>query len=388
MHFGIVTTSYPRFAEDSAGEFVRGLCRYLSELGHRITVVCAGDGVNYAEAQTDHFRVVRIASPLFYRGGAPDTLATGLKNEPIQTAFRVGSFSAKLLLSIYKELSACDLLISHWLIPCSFLATWVLRNRPHVAIAHSSDVYWLRRLGLTRGARRLAQTAQVVYVAPHLVMDRVPGIVVPMGIFVRDFDATPAERTEAKRQLGLSLPTALFLGRLVPIKGLFVLLAAFEKLLSWVRAELAIVGDGPLAAKLGQVAAKRKLPVRFVGPVAGKQKKLWLAGTDLLVLPSLCLPDGRTEGTPVVLWEAMAAGLPIVAARSGGIETQLGDAGLLVPPGDAQALARAMAALLLQPARAAHLRELGRQRAATADWSHIAPRLLPQHGLPQTNRQP
>ena len=99
--------------------------------------------------------------------------------------------------------------------------------------------------------------------------------------------------------------------------------------------ELIVAGDGPLRSPLEAEAHAQGLPVRFVGEVLGRDKRQWLAAADLLVLPSLQLPDGRTEGAPVVIWEALASGLPVVASAVGGTTAQLGGCGLAVPPGDA-----------------------------------------------------
>lgn len=85
----------------------------------------------------------------------------------------------------------------------------------------------------------------------------------------------------------------------------------------------------------------------------------------MLVVPSL------TEGSPLVTLEAMAAGVPVVASAVGGIPDQVRHdrEGLLIPPGDTDALGDALLDLLRDPARARHLGEAGRWRA-TSEFSH------------------
>lgn len=377
MHFGIVSTSYPRFDGDPAGSFVHGLNRYLGRRGHRVSVVCAGDSESAVFEWLDGIAVHRLPSGLFYQGGAPDALAQGLWQQPLLTLSRATQFSRELLRLSAERLSGCDVLISHWLLPCSLLGCLVQRGRPHVAIAHSSDVHLLRRLGLTRLGRWMAKRADLVYTASHLELPGAPGRVVPMGIERADFACADGDRLAARQKLGLDRPTLLFLGRLVPVKGLDVLLAALS-LLRHRDVELVVAGDGPLRTLLEAQVQEQKLPVRLVGEVGGRSKLDWLAAADLMVLPSLQLADGRTEGAPVVIWEALAAGLPIVASDVGATRTQLGGIGLTVPPGDAHALAAAIDRLLADAQERARLRELGPQRAVLADWEQVAAQLLPR----------
>jgi glycosyltransferase involved in cell wall biosynthesis len=376
VHFGVVTTSYPRFAGDPAGSFVHGLNRDLLHRGHRVTVVSAGDPVAPTEAQLDGVTVHRLPSSLFFHGGAPDALASGLSAAPLSTLWLAGRFSAALLGAVARRLSRCELLLSHWLVPSGLVATLLPGKRPQLAIAHSSDIHLLRRLRLMGLGRWVAKRARLVYSAEHLRLDGAPGVVVPMGIAVAEFTATEADRAAARQALGLRRPMVLFLGRLVPVKGLDVLLAALQRLLPPQSVELVVAGDGPLRPWLTQEAARRGLALRCLGEVHGRRKQQLLWAADVLALPSLKLPDGRTEGAPVVVWEALAAGCPVVASEVGGIAGQLDGAGLLVPAGNAEALAVAIQRLMSDRDLAEALRRQGLQRALTADWSRVTPQLL------------
>jgi glycosyltransferase involved in cell wall biosynthesis len=399
MLFGIVTTSYPRFPGDAAGGFVQGLGRYLEEQGHELRVVCAGETTDEHAAETrdeaTQENVVRLPSPLFYQGGAPDVLASGFAHDVLRTACLAGTFSMAMFRAIGRALSGCDGLISHWLVPSSMMATLALPKLPHVAVAHSSDIHLLRRFRATALVRFLSKRARLVYTAEHLVVPGAHGVVVPMGIRVADFAVTDAERQQAKATLGATKKTVLFLGRLVRVKGLFELLEAFEQVCKTMRADLWIAGDGPLSEALSAQVQARGLPVRFFGAVGPDAKRHLLAAADVLALPSLQLPDGRTEGAPVVLWEALAAGVPVVASSVGGIEAMLGGAGLVVkggqPKGLAEVLPEALADALLRvltdDTLAHALRLAGRQRAQVADWSQVAPRILFPQWVSQKTQQ-
>ncbi len=376
MHVGVVTTSYPRFPGDAAGGFVHGLNLYLRRCGHRVTVICAGDGVAKDCERLDGIEVHRLASSLFFHGGAPDALADGLRHAPITTLRVAGRFSGKLLDRCRHKLRDCDTLISHWIVPCGLLATLCQGTRRHVAIAHSSDIHLLRRIHAESLVRWLSAKTRLIYSASHLQIDGAPGEVVPMGIAVAEFAATDAQRLRARAELGCARKTVLFLGRLVPVKGVSVLIDAMAQLATEVPTELIIAGEGPEQAKLMAHADRNGLTVRFVGPVFGREKQRLLWAADVLTLPSIQLADGRTEGAPVVLWEALAAGCPVVASRVGGVADQLGSAGLLTDPGDVDSLSDALRRVLLDDATASRLRMDGLLRAYAADWSVVAPRLL------------
>src|SRR5215208_5656381 len=168
-------------------------------------------------------------------------------------------------------------------------------------------------------------------------------------------------------------PRVLFVGRLAPQKGvraLVVAAALIEDPSAWVL----LVGDGPERPGLEREAKRLGVGerVRFLGFFAHERLPAALAHADVLVLPSVY------EELGTVLLEAMQAGLPVVASRTGGIPDVVEDgvSGLLVPPGEPEALVRAIGRLLADRDLARRLSEGAQERAKDYDWEVLAERVL------------
>jgi glycosyltransferase involved in cell wall biosynthesis len=149
----------------------------------------------------------------------------------------------------------------------------------------------------------------------------------------------------------------LAVGRLAPQKGFGTLLDAASRWRDMApEPVLVIVGEGPLEADLKRQAAALRLDARFAGQ--RDDVPALLAAAAVFVLPSVW------EGQPLILQEALRAGVPVVATRVGGTPELTGeDAALLVPPGDPERLAAAVRAVLADPALAARMRQAALDRA-------------------------
>ena len=349
MRVGVVTTSYPRAPGDPAGNFVAGFARWLART-HAVEIVAAGPGADRDGDLPIHR--VGLGAGLFYDEGAPDRL----ERDRMQLA-RAPLFTAALLAATRRH--RWDRVVSHWLLPCGVVAATL--RLPHLAIAHSADVHLAARPLVADAVAAVLARSRVVFVAEHLRrrfvselriqrLDR--SLVCPMGI-----DLPGArDRAAARARFGLAPgePTVAFLGRRVPIKGLDVLAAAMRRLPG---VTLLVAGGGHAPA-----------PGRVLGELRGDARDDLLAAADVLALPSLP-QHGRTEGAPMVLVEALAAGLPVVASDLPGIRETAGGAVRLVPPGAAGALAAALRATLDDPPDPAR----GRAVAALRSWDAIGP---------------
>jgi glycosyltransferase involved in cell wall biosynthesis len=218
--------------------------------------------------------------------------------------------------------------------------------------------------------RRLARWSHtVVHVSESQARDATALGLAPPGrsrVIVNGIDLSRARATIdrpplARRQLGLEAEDLVIgtVARFDPVKDLDVLLRAFARLLRDLHAaRLFMVGNGPESARLRALAQDLGVGGRvvFAGPLPDAIRCLPLV--DLYVSAS------RREGLPMALLEAMACERAVVATRAPGHVDAVEDGvtGLLVPIGDALALAEAAAVLLREPARRRALGEAGRMR--------------------------
>lgn len=395
----LLTTSYPAGPSDTAGLFVAGFAETLVAAGHRVSVVAPAlapaDAARHA-SEEDAAARVRGSSPprpqvtrlayaqpaslqrTFHRAGAPENL----RADPLAW---LGALTYPLVLAghLARHARAYDVLVSHWAVPSAYVATLLpARLRPrHVVITHGADIHVLERAPLgARLAQRIARHCDAITFVSRghqqrfeaLVGARLPhASVLAMGI---DSEPVLPDRREVRARLGVHGRVLLTLGRLVPIKGLDVLIHALQGVPD---VTLVIAGEGPARDELASLAEQHGVRVRFVGVVLGAEKAAWLQAADAFVLPSRRLASGREEGTPTALLEAMLAGLPVIATRTGGVAEALaeGELGVLVPPDDEAALRAAVIALLANSTGAKQRAERARRLADAQTWPALRPRL-------------
>jgi teichuronic acid biosynthesis glycosyltransferase TuaC len=156
------------------------------------------------------------------------------------------------------------------------------------------------------------------------------------------------DRTSLRQQLAIAdtAKVVLFVGHLVKVKGLDGLLQAWGIVARQRRdpPRLVLIGDGPERGGLMRLVEQAGLAshVSFLGPLPQPVVADWIAAADVLCLPS------HNEGSPNVIVEALASGIPVVASRVGGIPDLVTDGvnGLLVPPADPGRLSEALLAAL------------------------------------------
>jgi glycosyltransferase involved in cell wall biosynthesis len=209
----------------------------------------------------------------------------------------------------------------------------------------------------------------------------VPGVstvTIPFGAAAVDRHDAASSREPRKANAPFEL---LFVGRLVRRKGVPVLLQAVKRLEDDPRLTVRIVGGGPekdaLEAQARELGVEHK--VVFDGVVTAQAIQGHFIRCDALVLPAIVTETGDTEGLGVVLIEAMGYGKPVIASAAGGILDVVADGrtGLLVPPGEPDALAGAIRKAMDDPLELSRIAERGMQFAAGAfGWDEIVSRLV------------
>lgn len=332
---------------------VLGLARELRRMGHEVRVLGPCDG-----PPPEPF-----VTPL---GNSLPTAANGstvpLAPDP--------SAAMRTLRALNDE--AFDILHLHEpMAPGPTVTALMLRLAPMVGTFHASgDIAWYRRVrkGLEWLGTHLDHRVAVSHAARDMAARHIGG---SFEILYNGIDVETYRRPHVIRE---TTPTVLFCGRHEPRKGLEVLLDAFLLMPSNYR--LWICSDGPHIAALRanfsrdpNVAAR----IEWLGQVSEPEKLDRLARASVFCAPSL---HGESFG--LVLLEAMAAQTPVVASNIDGYSAVVadGESGILVPPGDAAALASALRGVLDDGALAAHLVRGGDARAAQLSMQQLAQRYL------------
>ena len=327
-----------------------------------------------------------------YRHGAPRSERLGVRGRVLRLGVnthrcrQLYGTPAALLASRFAR--QADLVHAHLgediaVLPMALLAAR-LHRRPLVVTVHTSPKHTLRGLdGRTRLVQALGGPiehwiecrADAVIVLSSRVrrllaeagVDPERVVAIPSGVDPSLFAGPHADPFPGARR-----PRVIFVGRLVRPKGADVLVEAAARLSA--PAEVLLVGDGPERSALERLVDDFRLGhrVRFHGFMPHHRVAAALAHADVLVLPS------RYEELGSILVEALQAGVPVVASRTGGIPEVVRDleTGLLVAPEDAGALASAIDRLLGDDALRRSMAVASRRYAAEYDWEHLSAAVL------------
>jgi phosphatidyl-myo-inositol alpha-mannosyltransferase len=328
---------------------VLALARSLRHLGHEVRVIGPCDGPPPDAGVTSVGRSIPTAANGSVAPLAPDVPAQ------LRTlrALRDEGFD---VLHLHEPMA-----------PGPTITALLFRNAPIVGTFHaaggSAAYQWLRP-GVRWLARRIDIRGAVSEDARHMAHHALGGdyVLLYNGIEVDRFAKATPRPTDG--------PTIFFIGRHEPRKGLAVLLQAMDHLPAGVR--LWVAGDGPETAKL-RTAHAGDARIEWLGRIDDDEKAVRLRSAD-----AFCAPSLRGESFGVVLLEGMAAQTPVVASDLPGYRNvvRAGADAVLVPPGDAVALADALRHVLTDSSLAAALVTSGQQRAEEFSMDNLAHRYV------------
>ena len=269
--------------------------------------------------------------------------------------------------------------------PLALLAGRARRAGAHriLASTHGHEVGW-SMLPVARSAlRRIGDTTDVVTFVSRYTRGRFASAFgprarlehLPPGVDADRFRPDPAARAELRARYGLGeRPTVVCVSRLVPRKGQDMLIKALADIRRRVDgAALVIVGGGPYEPTLRRLAQRFGVEpdVVFTGGVPGAELPAHYAMADVFAMPCRTRGSGLdVEGLGIVFLEASAAGVPVVAGRSGGAPETVRDAetGRVVDGRSHQEIVDAIAGILGDPGLGLRMGEAGR-RWVRQDWS-------------------
>ncbi|MCS7220913.1 MAG: glycosyltransferase family 4 protein [Anaerolineae bacterium] len=363
MRVCLVTLDFAPFRSSGLTIYAENLARGLAERGHQVTVIAADRSQSHRVDDVpipSGIRVLRMPigrldwiglgwqAARYLRSRCADFDVVHFADVHFAYAFR-SPFVASAFQSFRQRLTSHHGRPYHtgW-------RNYIFRRLYYSVARQVMECPSLRR------ARHLLMSSQATQreFVRHYRVDPSRTTVVYLGIDLKRFQALP-EQKKARRQLGLPLdvPILLYVGFSTPRKGVEYLaqaLRAVDRSLY-----LVMVGqwERGYQRRFLEALGDAQSRVRLTGYVPDTEKPIYFAAADIFVLPTLL------EGFGIPLVEAMAAGLPIVTTSAGATGEVVGDAGLVVPPGDSQAFASALERLLAEPALAEQLRQMGPARA-------------------------
>lgn len=387
--FLFLTQTYPRFAGDTSGPFIRDLARGLVRLGDAVTVLTP-HARDLAATWDDNgvlVRSFRYAPERWEALGYSRSLEAD-ETVKMKAAAVAPLYAVSALAALRRELrrQPYDLVHAHWIVPNGLIASLLAKRLPIAVGLHGSDVFLAEKPGIRHlVSRALRRTSVLTGCSPELV-DRICALgfdhayarVIPYGVDGKTFAPNPQRRAVWRGKLGIpdGAPVILSVGRMATKKGYQILLQGLSELLDrHQHCHVVLAGAGDRLEEYRSATAGWSKRVHFPGAVLRHTLPDLYRSADVFVLPAMHDPRGNVDGLPNVILEAMASGLPVVASAISGIPLAIGEGehGHLVPEQDSAALNRALSSLLLDPQRARAMGAAGRRRAAAElSWDAVA----------------
>ncbi|MFV8819258.1 glycosyltransferase [Haliea sp. E17] len=386
MRLLVLTSTFPRWPDDTEPAFVQNLCNYLAE-NNTIDVVTphfAGAKVREQMGPLEVYRYRYFPQQwerLAYEGG----ILPNLRRQPL-LALLIPFFLASQLWLVCRLLrrNDYDVIHAHWVIPQAFVAllarALVRRKTPLVVTSHGGDLFALKGPVFSRLKHLIVRHAQHLTVVSSAMRDKAIGLGVPAGKVSVIPMGVDAQNTFVPPPRGARREGLIFVGRLVDKKGVEYLLQAMPAVRQQHSdARLDIIGDGPLRGELEQLVHRLGLQatVHFLGSIPNTAIPAKLQEARIAVVPSVVTDNGDQEGAPVAVMEVMACECTTIVSDYPGARDLIEDGcnGRLVPQRDPQSLALAINSLLADADTCLALGQEGRKTVQQDfDWRVVSAR--------------
>jgi glycosyltransferase involved in cell wall biosynthesis len=342
MKIGVITSVYPEFKGDPHGIFVHRLMREINKQGHEVHVLAPFshektnyilDGVN---VEKFNYFYPRRFQRLCGRSGMIDNVKEGI--------FVKIQFLSFILFNVLNSQKLKDMDVIHvqWPIPNGLGALFlkIFNNIPYINTIHGEEVYLSKRYHTTillkilvkNSFKTITNSSETLKVSLENGLEKNKLEIIPFGVDTNIF--RPYNVLKDKKIFQI-----LSIGYLIERKGFEYLINSINEVLKiHDNVKLKIVGTGPLENQIKKQIKELKLEgtVEILGNVSEEELLDLYNYSEIFVLPSIVDSQGNTEGLGVVLLEAMACKVPVIASNIGGIPDIVHDKvnGTLVPEKD------------------------------------------------------
>ena len=355
MKIGVITSVYPEFIGDPHGIFVHRLMREISRQGHEVHVIApfSGGKTNYildgVKVKKFNYFYPKRFQKLSGRAGMIDNVKEG-----IFVKFQFITFILFNVVNSIKILNNMDIIHVQWPIPNGLGALFlkIFYNIKYINTIYGEEIYLSNRyhtvpiikLLVNKSSKTITISTGSLKASIKAGLNKEKLEIIPFGVDTSFFRPFNVQKDTAIFQI-------LSIGYLIERKGFEYLIRALKEVLKvHNNVHLKIVGSGPLENKIKKLIKDLKLEnnVQILSNLSDQKLLETYNSSNLFVLPSITDSQGNTEGLGVVLLEAMACKLPVIASNIGGIPDIVndGETGLLVPEKDTIGMSQSIIKLI------------------------------------------
>lgn len=381
MNILITTSTFPTWRKDNDRRFIYDFAKNLSEFDGKIKVTVLAPHILGSKRKETKKRIkiyrfvyfLKKWQNLCYNNGILANLKTNKLNYLLIPFFLIGE-----ILAIKKicRVEKIDIIHANWLIPQGLAAVIYKKifnkKAKIICTVHGSDINSFNGLFSRKIKKIILKNIDYIIAVSFDLKNQInlpdKTTVISPGLNLKKFKPAPPS-PQLKQQLNITNKCLLFVGRLVPSKGVEYLIKALVPVSKvYPDLKLLIIGDGPEAARLKKLTLKLNLKnnIKFLGSQNNQDLPTYYNLADIFIGPSL------QEGFGIVFLEALACGTPIIASEVGGIKDiiKANQNGLLIKPADWKELAQKIIELLADKGKSTKLSQTGQKFVQQFSWEN------------------